>query len=220
MRMWRGEKQVDFDEEGRKLFAALGLDAQQRARYNDLDPIFKHEKTAAQIFVGNESAARSGEVLGKHGITRVVNCAYGMPNYHEGKEGFKYLNFNITSWMSEMPKNFSEQDIVNFPEPMLEFVYEGIENGESCLVHCLAGAHRAGTTAVIIIMNKLGMPYHEALRTAKMVRPVINPIGNLKLFAELYSKAIANGFSPKKIVADKENDVNKQSSSTEKDTEE
>ena len=45
------------------------------------------------------------------------------------------------------------------------------------LVHCLAGAHRAGTTGCMLLMYKAGMPPGEAIKSAKKLRPVIDPIG-------------------------------------------
>ena len=36
--------------------------------------------------------------------------------------------------------------------PMLEFINDVINRGESVLVHCLAGAHRAGTTGTLLLI--------------------------------------------------------------------
>ena len=47
------------------------------------------------------------------------------------------------------------------------------------LIHCLAGAHRAGTTSVAYLMHKTGKGPKEATVLAKRRRPVINPRGRL-----------------------------------------
>ena len=39
-----------------------------------------------------------------------------------------------------------------FLAPYLQFVKESVEGGENVLLHCLAGAHRAGTAAVLAVM--------------------------------------------------------------------
>ena len=52
-----------------------------------------------------------------------------------------------------------------------------LAKGESVLVHCLAGAHRAGTTGIMCLMHYAGMSSLEAVPTAKRLRPVIDPIG-------------------------------------------
>ena len=48
------------------------------------------------------------------------------------------------------------------------------EAGGSVLVHCLAGAHRAGTAGTSIVMYKGGMRLKPALRTSKMLRSAVS----------------------------------------------
>jgi len=52
--------------------------------------------------------------------------------------------------------------------------------GESVLVHCLAGAHRAGTTGIISLMHFQGLDSGEAIKRAKSRRPIIEPIGDFR----------------------------------------
>ena len=54
-----------------------------------------------------------------------------------------------------------------------------VPRGASVLVHCLAGAHRAGTAAVLLLMHKHGWDAASAIAAAKQLRPIINPIGHL-----------------------------------------
>ena len=58
------------------------------------------------------------------------------------------------------------------------------------MVHCLAGAHRAGTTGVLLIMHKTGLGAAEATKAAKQLRPAINPISD---FPELLNVYEASG---------------------------
>ena len=48
------------------------------------------------------------------------------------------------------------------------------------MVHCLAGAHRAGTTGVSYMMKAGKMTYKQALKVAKRQRPVVDPMGGLE----------------------------------------
>ena len=48
------------------------------------------------------------------------------------------------------------------------------------MVHCLAGAHRAGTTAVSYMMKAGGLGYEDARKVARKCRPVIDPCGQLE----------------------------------------
>eukprot|EP00965_Chrysotila_dentata_P132394 4378064-Pleurochrysis_carterae.AAC.1 len=68
---------MNFDDEARKLFAKLGLSKSGQVaggRYNNLDPIYVTPGSKATVYVGNESAARSRDILSAAKVTHVVNC--------------------------------------------------------------------------------------------------------------------------------------------------
>ncbi len=56
-------------------------------------------------------------------------------------------------------------------------------------VHCLAGAHRAGTTGVACLVHFADMDVPEAIRLAKRLRPIIDPIGQLPEFLNRLRRA-------------------------------
>ena len=199
----------DYNDEGRKLIASLGVNGSLRvSKYNDMDPIWKDKSTGGIIYVGNEVAARGPAAkLLEVGITHVVNCTDDMPNYCEVPETFhphptagqprvKYLRFNVAHWMSagitraERPANDAEQ--LAFFRSLFEFVDSALASGGSVLVHCLAGAHRAGTTGCLLLMNKHGWGAKDAVAGAKQLRPVINPIGSLPGLLKMYEKMRAD----------------------------
>ena len=68
------------------------------------------------------------------------------------------------------------------------FVDNALGRGESVLVHCLAGAHRAGTVGTACVMHLHNLPLPEALAHAKSCRSVINPIGDLPGALELLER--------------------------------
>ena len=53
------------------------------------------------------------------------------------------------------------------------------------MVHCMAGAHRAGTAGVSYMMRGGQMSFQNALKLANQLRSVIDPFGDL---AELLSR--------------------------------
>jgi protein-tyrosine phosphatase len=65
---------------------------------------------------------------------------------------------------------------------MFEFINEAISSGQNVLLHCLAGAHRAGTTGVACIIHFAGLNVEESVGIAKRCRPIIDPIGQLPEF--------------------------------------
>lgn len=181
-----------FNAEGRKILAAPS------GRYNDMDIIWRHPKNeTGAIYVGNESAAYGPEdkLLAK-GITHVVNCTDDMPNFCERQithpphptahlPRLKYLRWNVAYWQSagnmKLEQPATSKMIADFVGTLLDFVEDAVDNGGSVLVHCLAGAHRAGTTGCLLLMHFLSLSAADAIKEAKRLRPVINPIGSLPL---------------------------------------
>lgn len=173
---------ANFDDEARKLWARLNLDPNKdnNGAHHSLDPIWRHPQTGGTIYVGNEVAAKSLGLLEKHAITHVVNCTDSIPLYHERTPGapIKYLRFDITSHYHRVR---SEKDAVAFAQPLLSFVTDALNQGKNVLVHCLAGAHRAGTSGIICLMHFAKLSSPEATSIAKQCRPIIDPICDFPL---------------------------------------
>jgi protein-tyrosine phosphatase len=51
----------------------------------------------------------------------------------------------------------TEDSVVQYFKPLLEFVGEAVDTGQNVLIHCLAGAHRAGTVGIICLMHYTDM---------------------------------------------------------------
>ena len=79
---------------------------------------------------------------------------------------------------------------------MFKFIEEAISKGESVLVHCLAGAHRAGTTGCACLMHFGGLDPETAIVTAKKLRSIIDPISTFPDFLRRLHLAKLN--SPQK----------------------
>eukprot|EP00927_Polykrikos_kofoidii_P071207 TRINITY_DN67507_c0_g1_i1.p1 TRINITY_DN67507_c0_g1~~TRINITY_DN67507_c0_g1_i1.p1 ORF type:complete len:299 (+),score=30.15 TRINITY_DN67507_c0_g1_i1:60-956(+) len=144
--------------------------------WNVIDPIWGHPTSGGTLFVGNQSAASQLPELQRHGITHVVNCTDSMPLYHEHNPAanIKYMRFDITSHYRCVR---SPDEAAYFVQPMLHFVSCALADGGNVMVHCLAGAHRAGTTGIICLMHFAQLSVGEAVPIAKRLRPIIDPIG-------------------------------------------
>ena len=101
-----------------------------------------------------------------------------LPNYFEAEAGMSYLRFPINLWMQRVtgctpgPSNHSTlrarpapralharstpESILDFLKPFFDFVDKAVDSGGSVLVHCVAGAHRAGTAGCLLLMH-----YHQ-----------------------------------------------------------
>jgi len=186
---------LDFDEEARKLWARLNLDPSviNQGLYNALDPLWRHPTSGGIFYVGNQTAAANLELLRKFRVTHVVNCTDSMPCYHDRKGGgpIKYFRFDITSHYRRVR---TDEHAVHFAQPMLDWVSAALEEGSNVMAHCLAGAHRAGTTGCICLMHFANLTAREAVPVAKRCRPIIDPIGD---FPELMAK-LERGWTARK----------------------
>jgi len=196
-------KDPDFDAEAHKLFKSLNLDPSGAGGfgYNPLDPIFRDPVSGGTVFVGNHTAASNRTLLDSNKITHVVNCTDNMANFHEngtrgemvghgngpGRPPLTYFRFNISYWHRHVDD--SDDSVISFVRPLFDFVDSAVASGASVLVHCLAGAHRAGTTGCLLLMYKAGMDKRTAIASAKKLRPAIDPIGSLPEFLERYERA-------------------------------
>jgi protein-tyrosine phosphatase len=168
-----------FDDEARRIFA------RGPSLYSNLDCIFEHPVTKGKIFIGNQTAAQSLPILTSHGITHVVNCTNGMgelPNYHEGK--LTYFRFHVSDWQRHVGGPNDHGAVLRFTDPLFEFIDGALSRGENVLGHCLAGAHRAGTTGCACLIHYRGMDVETAIITAKSLRPIIDPICGFPQFLQ------------------------------------
>jgi len=109
-------------------------------------------------------------------------------NAFEGKgRGISYFRFPVAwsywvqAWNTSTPKG-----VFRFFNPLFQWIEHATDHGKNVLIHCLAGAHRAGTTGVSWLMYAEDLKYRKALKKAKKLRPAINPIGSFpKLLKKL-----------------------------------
>ena len=83
----------------------------------------------------------------------MVNCTTNIECFH--KDRLDYYIFDVAFWRREvLGRNGGE--LGTWLKPVLEFINDVINRGQSVLVHCLAGAHRAGTTGMEKLLHDFG----------------------------------------------------------------
>ncbi|CAB9526893.1 specificity protein phosphatase 10 [Seminavis robusta] len=182
---------TDYDEEARKLFAQLNLQPTRETQYSNLNAIWRDPTGGGTVYVGNQMAASNRRTLKERNITAIVNCqGLESKNYFEDDEDDDEENDKITYF--RFPVSYlahgsrigtgmfaKKQGALKGMTPSFEFIDQQISAGHSVLVHCLAGAHRAGTVGVGYLMYKTDMGVDDALATAKKCRPIISPFATL-----------------------------------------
>jgi hypothetical protein len=129
---------------------------------HDIDEIDDH------LFVGNEAAAGSVEVLRRYGITHIVKL-----NGNEGKacfpEQFEYFIVSLADGeFQELDHKFWEA---------LKFVRTAIDTGGCVFLHCRRGISRSAALGLAYLVEAKGMTLDHALEHLEQRRPIakINP---------------------------------------------
>eukprot|EP00930_Biecheleria_cincta_P100187 TRINITY_DN91802_c0_g1_i1.p1 TRINITY_DN91802_c0_g1~~TRINITY_DN91802_c0_g1_i1.p1 ORF type:complete len:294 (-),score=49.98 TRINITY_DN91802_c0_g1_i1:9-860(-) len=183
----------DFDKEGSRLLRAARASPAGGA-CNDVDPLWTHPTSGAKLYVGNESTAMSAQELAKHQITRIVRCLdyEGIPGSFESALEYRYLHFPI-GWWREAPGCKSQRGAARILAPLLGFVEEALAEGSSVLIHCLAGAHRAGTAGIACLMHLCRLDRNSATCAAKAARPTIDCIAHLGALLRRFEVSLREG---------------------------
>eukprot|EP01006_Ploeotia_vitrea_P023359 TRINITY_DN5580_c0_g1_i1.p1 TRINITY_DN5580_c0_g1~~TRINITY_DN5580_c0_g1_i1.p1 ORF type:complete len:185 (+),score=0.75 TRINITY_DN5580_c0_g1_i1:18-572(+) len=165
---------TDFEKAGKELLAS-----QPRA-YHGMDVIWEDSETKGKVYVGNAMSAQDKPGLQAKNVKNIVNCqGRQTANYHEADATFQYLRFPVSQWY-EKGALAQPEEVLRYWAPCFQWIEDRIQKGENVLVHCLAGAHRAGTVGVAWLMHKHGWGYQKAREEAKERRPIINPMGHLE----------------------------------------
>lgn len=189
---------ADFDALGKRLMETAGTSS--ASTYRDVDEIWLHPKTGARLLVGGQKVAESRELLQAFGVACIVRCLDydGEKGPFEGEEGFEYLHYPI-SWWKRIGGHRSHRGVARIIAPLLGFVEGSLENGRSVFIHCLAGAHRAGTAGVACIMHLCQLDAASAILAVQAVRPCVEPLAHLKVLLRRLDKCRQDGQIPTAI---------------------
>jgi len=191
---------VDFDLEGARILDNISPLVGKK----NFNVIWTHPKSGAKLFVGSEVVAFSRETLIENGITRLVVCYdQDTAGPFDGEAEFNYLYFPIGQWKSAKTSVTSSEGVARICAPAIGFVEEELSNGNSVLVHCLAGCHRAGTTGIMCLLYFCGMDCRMAICAAQAARPSIEALSHLKIILRRASRAHQGGVLKKAVEAAK-----------------
>ncbi|BES91208.1 phosphatase [Nesidiocoris tenuis] len=139
------------------------------------------------IFISDETTARSKGYLQSIGITHVVNAAEGhlmgfvntSSQFYQGS-GITYKGINLADLsMADASKYFKE---------VANFIDNALNSGGKVLVHCLMGISRSGTMVLAFLMLKRGMTAVEAMTTVRRKRNIHPNDGFIHQLAKLDNK--------------------------------
>ena len=191
---------INFHAEGEKVIAACKDEA-----YSNGDSICE-ATSGAKLWVGSADLASDRGQLAAINCQSVVFCQdeYEGSMYFDGEPGFRYLAFPIGMWLPPpswphvtpgdvSPTTPTHEAALAYFAPLFAFVDAELAAGRNVLIHCLAGAHRAGSAGVACLMHREGLDLATATARAQAARPVIDPIHYLHCLLTLLEEAMAGG---------------------------
>ena len=121
---------------------------------NKASLIWQNTKNGAKVYVGGWSIAKDLDGLKSLELKNIVNCQQMQSeNFFENYDYFEYVRFPVGSILTKSPFKMTEAaGHLKFWYPMIEFVERKTDDGENVLIHCAAGAHRAGATGTAWLM--------------------------------------------------------------------
>ena len=188
---------VNFHAEGEKVIAAC-----RDAAHSNGNAIYD-APSGAKLWVGDADLASDRGQLAAIGCESIVFCQDESEGsmYFADQPGFRYLAFPIglweppRSWPNIKPGDASPttptlEALLEYFEPLFAFVSTELAEGRSVLIHCLAGAHRAGSAGIACLMRLEGLDLAAATARAQAARPIIDPIHYLSLLLTQLEQAL------------------------------
>lgn len=117
--------------------------------------------------MAGEKVAKSWEVLQKHKIKAIINCAGDYcENWFEDKQ-VTYLTYFL--------KDSQNENIECLFYRSIDFIEQHLKNKQNVLVHCIQGISRSVTIVIAYIIFKLGSDYKKAEQFLKQKRGIACP---------------------------------------------
>ena len=125
------------------------------------------------LFIGDEFAAQDLEFVVANKVTRIVNCASRQVPNHWEPIGVHYLSY---AWFDTENQVLLDTQDKNF-STIYHFVEQGLETGESVLVHSVRGVSQCVCIVTAYLMKKYQWSLYKSLDFLAFRRPDldINP---------------------------------------------
>lgn len=146
------------------------------------------------LFIGDEFAAQDLEFVVANKVTRIVNCASRQVPNHWEPIGVHYLSY---SWFDTENQVVLDSSDKNFSS-IYHFIEQGLESGESVLVHSVRGVSRCVCVVTAYLMKRYQWSLYKSLDFIAFRRPDldINP-GFLTQLGSFEARLTRNSKTPR-----------------------
>ena len=119
------------------------------------------------LFIGDEFAAQDLEFVVANKVSRIINCAARQVPNHWEPIGITYLSFAWLDSDSQLVLDPSDKNFSSFNR----FIEQGLETGESVLVHSVRGVSRCVCVIAAYLMKKYNWSLYKSLDFIAFRRP-------------------------------------------------
>lgn len=119
------------------------------------------------LFIGDEFAAQDLEFVVANKVARIVNCAGRQVPNHWEPIGITYLSFAWLDTDHQIVLDASDKNFSTF----YKFIEQGLETGESVLVHSVRGVSRCVCVVAAYLMKKYQWSLYKSLDFIAFRRP-------------------------------------------------
>jgi hypothetical protein len=119
------------------------------------------------LFIGDEFAAQDLEFVVANKVSRIVNCAARQVPNHWEPIGINYLSFGWLDTENQLVLDTSDKNFNNF----FKFIEQGLETGESVLVHSVRGVSRCVCVVAAYLIKKYNWSLYKSLDFIAFRRP-------------------------------------------------
>lgn len=119
------------------------------------------------LFIGDEFAAQDLEFVVANKVSRIVNCAARQVPNHWEPIGITYLSFSWLDSENQLVLDPADKNFSSFNR----FIEQGLETGESVLVHSVRGVSRCVCVIAAYLMKKYNWSLYKSLDFIAFRRP-------------------------------------------------
>jgi hypothetical protein len=152
-----------------------------------------------RLFVGNEAAARSHDVLALHTISRVVNCTdLAEPLALGSVRSFQFPIMQAAHKLQETKAPEDEAAAWAMLEGAIRFIRGSLAASESVLLYCEDGESRSICLAVAYVMLVRRLGLDDAIVQCRQLHPELSveTVGLLEELLEILDGAIQSSRAP------------------------
>lgn len=145
------------------------------------------------LYLGEESIAKSRSGLKNLGVTHILNASQGKDDgYHVHTNHVMYRPVNI-EYLGIEATDISSFNLSKYFDKCNDFIDNALQNGGKVMVHCKVGASRSATIALAFLMMRRHFRLPDAIRSVRREREICPNDGFLQQLCDLYEKLRKSG---------------------------